>query len=165
MARFLDVIDVSMPLTGAFEYLADFCHCADWDPGVIEARRVDSGPLGVGSRFALVVAFLGRRVPMQYTLEAHEPPHRILLRGTASGVESIDEITLVPRSDGTRITYDARVELAGVARLADPLLGLVFQRIGAAAARGLRERMEALATGSRSAPRSLGRDKRAGAGS
>jgi len=145
MARFLDVIDVPTPLDSAFEYLAQFQHSAEWDPGIVEARRLDDGPLAVGSRFEIIVSFLGRRIRMEYTLVAHEPPHRIVLRGTGGAVVSVDEITFTPRPDGTRITYDARLELSGLARLANPLLDLVFQRLGAAASRGLRERMTAMA--------------------
>jgi len=101
MARFLDAIDVPTPLDSAFDYLAQFQHSAEWDPDIVEARRLDDGPLAVGSRFEIVVSFLGRRIRMEYTLVAHEPPHRIVLRGTGGAVVSVDEITF-PRSAAGR---------------------------------------------------------------
>lgn len=141
MARFVDAIDLPFSPIAAFDYLAGFEHAAEWDPGVVEARRLDPGrPLGRGSRFAVVAAFFGRRVPLVYEITAHEPPHRVVLRGVGSDVVSIDTITFAPVPGGTRVTYEARLELAGIARLADPLLDWLFAWVGARAVRGLRER-------------------------
>ena len=152
MARYVDAIDLPFSPIAAFDYLAGLHHTADWDPGVSEARRLDpERPLGRGSRFEVVARFLGRRVPMTYEITGYEPPHRLVLRGRAGGVLSIDTITFAPVPGGTRVTYEARLELAGLARVFDPVLDLLFQRIGARAARGLRERARVLARRSRRA--------------
>jgi hypothetical protein len=45
---------------GYFGYLATFSDAAEWDSGVLAEERLDPGPAGVGSRFRLVVPFLGR---------------------------------------------------------------------------------------------------------
>ena len=42
---------------------------------------------------------------------------------------------------GTRVTYDADLALKGPLRIADPLLGLAFDRVGDRALEGLRERL------------------------
>ena len=140
MARFVDAIDLPFSPTEAFDYLAHFENTADWDPGVTEARRLDPDhPLGLGSRFEVVAAFFGRRVPLDYEITAYEAPHRLVLRGVGGGVVSIDTITTAPMPDGTRVTYEAILELEGFARLADPLLDLLFRWIGARAVTGLRE--------------------------
>jgi hypothetical protein len=39
---------------------------------------------------------------------------------------------------GTRVTYDADLALRGILRIADPLLGLAFNRVGDRALAGLR---------------------------
>jgi hypothetical protein len=139
MARFLDAIDLPVPPVAAFDYLARFDHTAEWDPGVVEATRLDPGPLGAGSRFAVIASFLGRRVPLEYEITAFEPPHRLVLRGEGGSVVSVDTITFAPIPGGTRVCYDALLELRGLARIFDPLLQLLFQRAGRRAARGLRE--------------------------
>lgn len=71
-----------------------------------------------------------------------ERPTRLLLEGGDASLRSIDEITFLERPSGTRVTYEARLELSGIRRLADPLLDLLFQRIGRVAMRGLRERLQ-----------------------
>ena len=141
MARFVDAIDLPVPVEQAFDFLADFSHTAEWDPGVSHAERLDSGPLGVGSRFRVTLAFLGRQLEFVYEITVFERPRRLVLRGSDGNVLSLDELTLVARDGGTRLTYEARLELSGLQRSLDPLLHLLFQHIGRVAVRGLRERM------------------------
>ena len=50
---------------------------------------------------------------------------------------SLDTITVVGDGSGSVVTYDAELTLNGPLRLADPLLGLSFKRIGDRAAAGL----------------------------
>jgi carbon monoxide dehydrogenase subunit G len=139
MARYLDVIDLPLPIEAAFDYLADFARSAEWDPGVVEAERLTPGAPRRGSRFRVVASFLGRRIPMEYEIAELERPSRLVLVGGDAALRSVDEISFAPRAGGTRVTYEARLELGGWRRLADPLLHLAFQRVGRAAARGLHE--------------------------
>jgi hypothetical protein len=144
MARYLDAIDLPLPPTDAFDFLADFARTVEWDPGVIEAERLTPGPPRLGSRFRVVVRFLGRSVPLVYEITVFDRPHRLVLQGGDDAVDSVDEITFVPRgSTGARLTYEARLELRGLRRLADPLLDLLMQGIGRLAVRGLRNRLAA----------------------
>jgi carbon monoxide dehydrogenase subunit G len=140
VARYVDAIDLPVPIEEAFDFLADLSRTAEWDPGVVEAERLSEGPIGVGSRFRVVVSFLGRTLPIEYRTASYERPTRLVLRGGDGSFRSIDEITFVERAGGTRVTYEARIELVGVGRLADPLLDWFFQRTGRLAVRGLRER-------------------------
>jgi hypothetical protein len=139
VARYVDLIDLPLAPEAAFDLIADFSRTQDWDPGVVEAERLDPGPLGVGSRFRVVAAFLGRRVPLVYEVRAYERPRRLVLRASDGALTSLDEIHFSPRAGGTRVCYEAQLELAGLRALADPLLQLAFGVAGRAAARGLRD--------------------------
>ena len=108
-------------------------------------------PVGCGSRFALRAGFLGRTIPLEYEIIEFEPGTRVVLRAETPFVHSIDTISFASASTGpgrhdpgsvaTVVTYDARLEPKGLARLAGPLLALAFRRIGDRAAVGLRERL------------------------
>jgi uncharacterized protein YndB with AHSA1/START domain len=139
MARYVDVIDLPLSPEDAFDLLADFARTQEWDPGVVEAERLDAGPPRRGSRFRVVASFLGRRVPLEYEIRELERPRRLVLRASDGALTSLDEIHFSPRAGGTRVSYEARLTFAGPARLADPLLQLGFAFVGRAAARGLRE--------------------------
>jgi uncharacterized protein YndB with AHSA1/START domain len=138
MARFLDTIDLPLSCDAAFDALVDFSGTAVWDPSVVRARRLGSGAITPGARFRVVVRVLGIESALDYELIAAERPHRIVLRAERGPLTSLDEITLAPREGGTRVTYDARLTLAGPGRVLDPLLGAWFQRSGARSAEGLR---------------------------
>lgn len=141
MARYVDAIDLTLSVEEAFDYLADFSRTAEWDPSVVEARRLTPGKVRLGSSFLVSVSFLGRRIPLEYRITEFERPSRLVLSGGDPSLRSIDEITFVARPGGTRVTYEARLELTGIRRLADPILNVLFQRIGRLAVRGLRERV------------------------
>jgi carbon monoxide dehydrogenase subunit G len=141
MARYVDAIDLPIPVEEAFDYLADFSRTAEWDPGVEEAHRLSKGKVRVGSRFNVLVSFLGQRIPLEYEITEFDRPSRLVLSGGDSSVSSIDEITFVARPGGTRVTYEARIHLVGMRRIADPLVDILMQRVGRLAVRGLRERL------------------------
>lgn len=67
------------------------------------------------------------------TVESTKSPEEASIRST-------DEIRFVATNDGSRVTYEADLQLkTPFGRLMDPLLALAFRRIGARAAAGLRE--------------------------
>ena len=53
-------------------------------------------------------------------------------KGHNDTATSTDTITVVPSPDGagSRITYEAVIELKGAARIADPVMKIVFEKIG-----------------------------------
>jgi carbon monoxide dehydrogenase subunit G len=145
MARFLETIDVPVACEAVFDALADFSASARWDPSVVRARRLGAGPIAQGSRFRVVVSVIGVESALDYTLTEAERPHRIVLRAVKGALTSLDEITIAPRGEGARVTYDARLSLSGVARALDALLNAWFQRSGARSAAGLQRFFEASA--------------------
>ena len=45
MARYAATVTSQHPAADTFSYLATFTNTADWDPGVISAEQLDSGPV------------------------------------------------------------------------------------------------------------------------
>ena len=141
MASYFDAVELPLSVETAFDCMADFSRISEWDPGVLEAERLTEGEVHRGSRFRVVVSFLGRRIPLEYSITEFERPTRIVLNGGNSSLRSVDEITFASRPEGSRVIYEARIAHAGNRRVADPTLELLFQRIGSMAMRGLRERL------------------------
>jgi hypothetical protein len=136
MARYTATVPSSRPANATFAYLADFSTTAEWDPGIARTSRLDDGPVGVGSRFLVVSRFLGRDVELTYEITEHDPgARRVVLRGENATTVSVDEIVV---GEDARVTYDADLRLKGPGRLFDPVLGLLFGRLGDRAADGLR---------------------------
>src|SRR5689334_24067385 len=92
MPTLRESIETALPLHDAFDYVADFSNAASWDPGVASAVRLESGPIREGTRVRLGVR-IGRRVtPMDYVVTTWQPPSRVVLTGSGSGVTAIDDI-------------------------------------------------------------------------
>jgi Polyketide cyclase / dehydrase and lipid transport len=137
MARYATTIPSPLAPAEAFAYMADFSHARDWDPSVSSAARAGDGPIGLGSRFALVARFAGRNVPLTYEIVGYEPPVRVVLEARR-GFVSRDTITVGEAAGGgSLVHYEAVLAFAGIGRLLDPLMQVVFNRVGAKAREGL----------------------------
>jgi hypothetical protein len=122
-----------------FAYLSDFSTSLEWDPGVVEAQRLEDGPIAEGSEFRIVAEFLGRRTALLYRIVEFDPPRLVTFRGVNSTVVSLDRLTFENFGGGTQLTYDAELTLKGPLKIADPLLTLAFNRVGGRALQGLRD--------------------------
>jgi Polyketide cyclase / dehydrase and lipid transport len=144
MAHYVARIPVTVTRSAAFEDLSRFDRAAEWDPGVEAGEMLTPEPVGVGSRFRLVARFLGRRTPLVYEIVDLERDERIVLRAENRSVRSVDTITFQDDDRGSVVVYDAQLHAKGIGRLADPLLAIVFRRIGDRAAAGLRTHLSAV---------------------
>ena len=111
------------------DYLADFTHAEEWDPGTVSCTRLDSGPIRVGSRFHNESEIAGVSTELVYELVTLDAD-KVVLRGENDSATSTDTITVTPKDGGSEITYEAVIEAKGIGKLAEPLMKLVFERIG-----------------------------------
>jgi carbon monoxide dehydrogenase subunit G len=130
----------------AFEYLSDLEHFAEWDPGVKRAVQVAGEGVAVGAAFDVTVGGVGRDLTLRYEIIEMDTPDRVEVRAETSTLLSVDVMTFESAGDGgCRVTYDADLSLKGALRVANPLLGVVFGRIGDRAAVGLRRVLDGTA--------------------
>ncbi|MEO8476865.1 MAG: SRPBCC family protein [Actinomycetota bacterium] len=107
----------------AFDYVADFSSAQEWDPGIPTARRLDAGPIGVGSRFELTSRFGGTEQLIHYEISEFDRPRRVTFAGDGKNFRGTDTISFASdHADRTRVTYVADLGLKGVAALALPFL-------------------------------------------
>ena len=110
-------------------YLSDFSNAVAWDPGTVRCDRVGTGPVQVGSTWRNTSKVLGRETELDYVLVTLEPDH-VVLRGTNKTATSTDDITVLPDAAGSKVTYHAHITFNGIAKLAEPLMQRVFERLG-----------------------------------
>jgi len=135
---------VDKPIDVVVGYLADFSNAVDWDPGTQSCERQDTGPVQVGSTWRNVSKFLGRETVLNYRLEALQPGH-ITLVGSNKTATSTDDITIRDASpSGSEITYRARIELHGLARLGEPVVKAAMERMGDATATHIQQAVAVL---------------------
>jgi carbon monoxide dehydrogenase subunit G len=142
MARYRATLDIQHRREDVFGYLSDFSTTQEWDPGVVESERLGGDPIGPGTEFRVVAKFLGKKTPLTYRIVEYDPPHAVTFLGENATVVSHDTIAFEATGTGTRITYDAKLTLKGKLRLGDPILGLLFNRVGDRALAGLRRTLD-----------------------
>lgn len=145
MTTLREQIATTLPREAVFDYIADFQSAAEWDPGVAHARRLDAGPLRVGSSYELGVRMGGRVARMTYRITVLERPSRVVLEGEGSNVHAVDDIRFLPATAGTIVDYHADIRLQGWMRLLRPFLGGAIARIGRDAADGMTRTLAARA--------------------
>jgi hypothetical protein len=138
MPRYRVSIESPKPPTETFAYLAAFDNIRDWDPSVASSRRLDEGPVRLGSAFEVVVRIRGRELPLRYEVVRFEQDALVALEANARWFRSYDVISVAAKGAGSEASYDASLELSGLAKLAAPFMGRAFQKIGDDAADGLR---------------------------
>ena len=137
-----ETIETTLYRDDAFSFIANFANSAAWDPGTATSERIGDGPVGVGTRYRLGVRMRGRVVPMEYRITTFDAPRRVVLAGTGSGVEAIDDITFIATPGGTRIEYVATIHLGGLMRLLEPFAGGAFAKIGRDARDGMQRTLD-----------------------
>jgi len=139
VARYKASVNTPQSCPEAFAYLSDFTTAPEWDPGTLACERLDEGPLGEGSEFRLLASVLGRKTSLVYRIVEYDPPNAVTFRGENATAISLDRITFEPSDTGTTVTYDADLTLKGWLKVAGPLFGPVFKRIGDNALAGMRK--------------------------
>lgn len=147
MATINEQLTVPATPAAAFDYVADFTTTAAWDPGIRAARRLDEGPIGLGSRFEVQSRFGLVSLPLTYEITAYEPHERVVLTTRGLLHQGEDDVRFAPDDDGgTVVTWNATFALRGPLRLGDPLLGAGFRRVARKAVAGLEAGLRALNT-------------------
>jgi hypothetical protein len=140
MARYTTSIRCSLSAGDAFARVADLANLADWDPGVTTSTQVVGDGPGPDAEYDVTLST--GSMTLRYVTTAFTGPRSVTYEAKASWFTSIDVISVEPTDSGSIVTYDATLRLPILLRLGDSILGLVFRRVGDAAAGGLRAALE-----------------------
>jgi carbon monoxide dehydrogenase subunit G len=121
--------EVDRPVSTVVDYLKDFAHATEWDPGTKSCEQTSEGPVGVGTTWHNVSDLKGRETELQYELVRLEPGHLTFV-GTNKTATSTDDISVAPAPGGATVTYRAEIQFHGIAKVAGPFLSGEFERLG-----------------------------------
>ena len=113
---------INRPVAGVFAFVTEPANHKKWQEGVIESRRLSSGPMGVGSQMAFVRKFLGRKVETKVEVTGYEP-NKMFSAKTISGPLKFEmSQTYEPNGDGTEFSLGAQGEAGGFFKLAEGMV-------------------------------------------
>lgn len=138
MTRLMETAKTSLTQAEAFSAVGDFENIDQWDPGVKRSIKRTPGEVRVGTVYDLELDYRGRSLEMSYTVTELDIGSKIVLEGTGGVIHAIDVISFEAKDDGTLVTYQADLQLTGLARFFQPFMKNRFAAIGEAAGSGLR---------------------------
>ena len=138
-------VDTSAPREQVAAYLSDFTTSAEWDPNTKECRKLDDGPVQVGTRFDNVQKIGPGSATLRYEVVEYTPGRTVELHSDGKLLNSKDRIEFADGPDGgTRVSYTARLSLKGPARVAEPLMRRAMTQVADEAAACMKQRLAAL---------------------
>jgi len=121
----------------AFDFISDFTHASLWDPHTQSVRKLSDGPIGLGTRFMLTARLGPLTLDFPYEIIEYRRPHVVVFAGRTRYFEYLERVTFTPDAGGTSIEWDANMQLHSLLALGNPILSLVYQRIGDDATGGI----------------------------
>lgn len=128
MIRVAGTIHINRPAAEVFNYAVRPENSRDWRRGVIEAKQISDGPLGVGARVLQVRYQAGRRLESIARVTAYESAARYWSADEKGEPYKVEGGMVVEEQDGgTTVTYEYSVQLGRWLRLIQPLAARVFR--------------------------------------
>lgn len=142
MIRLKESIHIKKNIKTVFDYVSDFSHIQDWDPGVVLSRKSQPDDTGVGSTYDLILKFGMFRPEMKYTITAYEPFSRVVLNGQGESFSVTDTIGFKKTAIGTQIDYQADILFSGSGRYMETCLSPVLKQMGRKSMLGLEQKLD-----------------------
>jgi ligand-binding SRPBCC domain-containing protein len=118
------------PIEQVYDFISDFRHASLWDPRTQSVTKLTDGPIGQGCRFQLRARVFGLSLDLPYEIEKYERPELLVVAGRTEHFEYREQVTFTPHGDGTAIEWRAAMTLRSLLALGNPILSLLYQRIG-----------------------------------
>lgn len=128
MIKVDESIMIQRPVEEVFAFVADQRNAPEWQSGLLEVRRTDDGPLGVGSTHAVVRKFMGRRLEVDNEYVTYEPNIEVTFKSTAGPMPFEFSYLTESTPTGTRLTGKMQMHAAGFIGLAEPLIAASMKR-------------------------------------
>ncbi len=119
---------ISRSIEACFTYLTDLANDLEWRREWIDAEKTTEGPHGVGARYRLTGALLGRRIATVYETVAYEPTRLAAWKVVSGPLPLTFSRAFEAVEGGTRVTIRYEGELRGLLNLAGPLLAGMGRR-------------------------------------
>jgi len=120
-------IVIHRPLGEVFAFLSDLENNLNWRTGMIEARKISEGPIGVGTTYRMINNFFGRRLEGEAVVTEYEL-NRKYATVNKSGLPIETKRTFEPVEGGAQVTFSVKVEIGGFLKLVEPLLARIGKR-------------------------------------
>ena len=128
MIKIEQTVVINRPVEEVFEFIANPENLSLWAGAVKESKLISEGPVGVGSTSTNVIELLGRRIESVNEVTEYELNSKIATKSTSGPMPVESKQTLKAVEGGTEVTNSAKLEGAGVFKLAEPIFARMVNR-------------------------------------
>ena len=143
MAHIEGEIVIARPVEEVFDFVADERNEPRYNPDMLRAEQVSSGPIGVGTRFEAEARARGGTAVMAIEFTEYDRPRRIAEVTHLTSMEIRGTLTFDPVPEGTRMRWSWDVEPRGLLKLASPIVARMGERQERTIWTGLKHYLEA----------------------
>ena len=136
------IITINRPVEEVFAYVSDAQNGPRWQSELVEARRLTDGSLGVGTQYAGVRKFMGRKVESIMEYITYEPNKKIVFKSISGSSPFVQTYLFESSGAGTQLTTRLDLETSGLMGLAEPLIASGVKREVDASFAALKEILE-----------------------
>ncbi len=108
--------------------MSDLTHSAEWQNGLTEIRQITEQPLGVGTQFAFVRTFLGRKMEANNEITEFTPYTTVAFKTISGPIPAEPSYHFEPAEKGTKLTSKIKMQPRGFVSLAEPLILASLER-------------------------------------
>ena len=128
MTNIEQTVLINRPVEEVFGIIANPEKLSLWAGAVKESKLTSEGTVGVGSTSTVVIELLGRRIESTNEVTEYEPNSKYASKSTSGPMPIESRQTLKAVEGGTEITNSAKLEGAGLFKLAEPIFARMVNR-------------------------------------
>jgi len=141
--RVVNQVVIDRFFSEVFEFVSDVGNNPQWQRGMREAHFTSGPPLRVGSTYAQIATFLGRRIESRFEIVEFQPGRLVKGSTTISPFPITFTRIVEPQGTGTRVTAIVEGRPDGIFALVSPIV----RRLVAASVRRDYENLKLLLEG------------------
>jgi uncharacterized protein YndB with AHSA1/START domain len=147
MAKIEGEILIDRPVEEVFDLVADQSNEPQYNPQMVRAEKITSGPVGTGTKFRSAVASMGRTAEMLIECTSYDRPRRLASITTMQQADISYTLTFEPAGTGTRMRWSGQAHPKRAFRLLGPLITWMGRRQEQRIWTSLKQRLENTAPG------------------
>jgi len=115
---------LAAPPEEVFGYISDLDNLAEWQVGVTGVHRTSEGGMREGATAEVTREMIGQRITAPLFVTAYDPPRRLGIASSVSGVEADATLELSPAEDGaaTDLAFAMVIRGSGLTAFMEPMI-------------------------------------------
>lgn len=142
MQRVERSVSIDAPPADVFAYLSDLDRLAEWQSGVIGARRTSDGRMGVGATAQVTRQLMGQRLEAPLTVTAYDPPRRLTVGSEVSGIRADATLDVAADGAGSQVSFAMEFRGSMMTAFMEPMIASAAAGDIEASLARLRSRLE-----------------------